>query len=172
MARHLPLICRRTAHDMSAHTMMQSRGLGPLSAGGGWIVDEALFRLLLDLEVHKARRLRYSVSIVSLMLEGSEVGEEASTASFAEGVARHLRGTDAVTSWTQGVLFFLLVDAEATHLPAILERLTARFQTVLWSAGGSSYPRTAVRAEDMLRQALDLLTLARNEGGNRLYVAS
>jgi hypothetical protein len=153
--------------------MMQSRGLGPLSAGGGWIVDEALFRLLLDLEVHKARRLRYSVSIVSLMLERSEVGsEEASTASIAESVARHLRGTDAVTSWTQGVLLFLLVDAEATHLPAILERLTARFQTVLWSAGGSSYPRTAVRAEDMLRQALDLLTLARNEGGNRLYVAS
>jgi len=151
--------------------MMQPGGFGPAFARGGWIVDEAMFRLLLDLEVHKARRLRYSVSIVSFMLERSDaVSDEGS--SVAESVARYLRGTDAVASWAQGVLFFLLIDAEASHLPAILERITGRLQTVFWSAGGSSYPRTAVRAEDLLRQALDLLTLARNEGGNRLYVAS
>ena len=152
---------------------MESCGFEPLSIGGGSMVDEPLFRLLLDLEIHKAQRLRYSVSIVCFTMERSDAGNgEASSAfSLAESMARRLRGTDAVAMWTQGLLFFLLVDAETTHLPSILRRLTTPFQAAFWSAGGSSYPRTAVRAEDMLRQAFDLLTLARNEGGNRLYVA-
>jgi hypothetical protein len=66
----------------------------------------------------------------------------------------------------------MLVDAETPHLPSILDRLTKRLETSAWSAGGSCYPRTAARAEDMLRQAVDLLARAREEGGNQLYVAS
>jgi hypothetical protein len=50
--------------------------------------------------------------------------------------------------------------------------LQSRLETVAWSAGGSCYPRTATRAEDMLRQAVDLMGRAKVEGGNRLYVAS
>ena len=133
------------------------------------MVDEPLFRLLLDLEIHKAQRLRYTVSIVCFTMERSGVGN--GQASIAESIARRLRATDAVAMWTEGLVFFLLVDAETTHLPSILERLTTRLQTVSWSAGGSSYPRSAARAEDMVRQAVDLHTRARNEGGNRLYVS-
>jgi len=153
--------------------MTESCGVEPLSAGGGWMVDESLFRLLLDFEIHKAQRLRYSVSIVCFTIERSAAGNrEASAASIAENIARRLRATDAVAVWTEGRLFFLLIDAETTHLPTIFERLTTRLSTVGWSAGGSSYPRTAARAEDMLRQAAAMLTRAREEGGNRLYVAS
>jgi PleD family two-component response regulator len=97
---------------------------------------------------------------------------KASPASVAESITPYLRGTDAVAAWTQGWLAMLLVDAETTHLPSILERLTTRLETIAWSAGGSSYPRTAARAQDMLRQAVDLLARAKAEGGNRLYVAS
>jgi len=32
--------------------MTEPCGLEPLSAGGGWMIDESLFRLLLDLEIH------------------------------------------------------------------------------------------------------------------------
>jgi hypothetical protein len=152
--------------------MTESRDFEPLSIGGGWMVDEPLFRLLLDLEIHKAQRLRYTVSIVCFTMERSGVGNgQASNASIAESIASRLRATDAVAMWTEGLVFFLLVDAETTHLPSILERLTTRLQTVSWSAGGSSYPRSAARAEDMVRQAVDLHTRARNEGGNRLYVS-
>ena len=77
-----------------------------------------------------------------------------------------------MASWSQGWLSLLLIDAETTHLPSIIHRLTTRLETVGWSAGGSSYPRTATRAEDMLRQAMDLMGRAKEEGGNRLYVAS
>jgi GGDEF domain-containing protein len=153
--------------------MMDPRGLGPVPVGGGWIIDESLFRVLLDFEIQKARRLRYSVSIVCLTLERSSAENgERSPASIAERIASHLRGTDAIALSSEGLLFFLLIDAETAHLLAILERLTTRFEAPMWSAGGASYPRTAIRAEDLLRQALDLLARARSEGGNRLYVAS
>lgn len=149
-----------------------SRGFGAL-AGGGWLVDESLFRFLVDFEIQKAQRLRYSVSLVCFAVEPSASGNgEASASSIAESVVRYLRGTDAVATWAQGWLAMLLVDAETNHLPAILTRLTTRLETVGWSAGGSCYPRTAARAEDMMQQAVDLLTRAREEGGNRLYVAS
>jgi hypothetical protein len=148
------------------------RGTGPVSVRGGWLVDEVLFRLLVDFEIQKAQRLRYSLSIVCFAVEPSApVAGEVST-SVAEGISRYLRGTDAVASWTQGWLSFLFVDAETRHLPSILRRLTAQLERVVWSAGGSSYPKTATRAEDMLRQAIDLMDKAKDEGGNRLYVAS
>jgi len=137
------------------------------------MVDDALFRLLLELEIHKAQRLRYTISIVCLTMERSGAGNgQASTSSIAESIAIRLRGTDVVAMRAEGLVLCLLVDADATHLPSILERLTTRLQMASWSAGGSSYPRTAVRADQMVRQAIELHTRARNEGGNRLYVAS
>ena len=152
--------------------MSESRGSGPLSVGGGWVVDELLFRLLVDFEIQKAQRLRYSVSLVCFAAEGGRPEDRESMPSLLESVTRCIRGTDAVTTGAEGWLHLLLVDAEAAHLPLILQRLTARFETLAWSAGGSCYPRTATRAEDMLRQAVDLMGRAREEGGNRLYVAS
>ncbi len=92
--------------------------------------------------------------------------------SLAEIVTRYIRSTDVVAPWAPASLALLLVDAEASHLPAILRRLTAHLETIGWSAGGSCYPKTASRADDMLRQAVDSMVLAKKGGGNRLYVAS
>ena len=150
------------------------RGFGRLSTEGAWLVEESLFRLLVDFEIQKAQRLRYSVSIVCVTAEPTSLrnGKASWLQSLAEALTRALRGTDAIASWSQGWLFLLLVDAETIHLPSILQRLTARLQTSAWSAGGSCYPRTATRADDLLNQAVDLMGRAKNEGGNRLYVAS
>jgi hypothetical protein len=153
--------------------MSESRGFDPISAGGGWLVDEVLFKFLVDFEIQKAQRLRYSVSLVCFALGPSARGNgQASAVPLAESVTRHLRGTDAVASWSQGWLSLLLVDAETTHLPAILDRLTSRLDVGGWSAGGTSYPRSAARADDLLRQAVDLMAKAKEEGGSRLYVTS
>ena len=152
--------------------MTESPDFEPLSIGGGRLVDDALFRLLLELEIHKAQRLRYTLSVVCLTMKRSDAENGTSSLSIAETIAGRLRGTDVVAIRAEGLVFCLLVDADAANLPAILERLTTRLQMVSWSAGASSYPRTAVRADDMVRQAVDLHTRAHNEGGNRLYVAS
>jgi GGDEF domain-containing protein len=131
-----------------------------------------LFKLLVDFEIQKAQRLRYSISVVCVAIGSSAAGNGEASTAIAESITRYLRGTDAVASWAQGWLSLLLIDAETAHLPLILERLTTRLETVGWSAGGSCYPRTATRAEDMLRQAVDLMGKAKEAGGNRLYVAS
>jgi len=169
VAQHL--LRERAAQCILGLIMSEWRGFGPASVGGGWLVDELLFKLLVDFEIQKAQRLRYSISVVCFAIERSAGNGEASTA-IAENITRYLRGTDAVASWAQGWLSLLLIDAETAHLPLILERLTTRLETVGWSAGGACYPRTATRAEDMLRQAVDLMGRAKEAGGNRLYVAS
>lgn len=149
-----------------------SRGLEPLS-GGGWLVDESLFRFLVHFEIQKAQRLRYSVALVCLEVEPpSGANGESEPASLAGTIVPSLRGTDAVAPWNLSSLALLLIDAETDHLLAIIDRLTRRLQMATWSAGASCYPRTAAHADVMLRQALDSLTRAKEEGGNRLYVAS
>ena len=142
---------------------------------GARLVDDLLFRFLVDLEIQKAHRLRYCVSLVCLAAEvAPPETPERSVPSLAKIVTRYIRGTDAVTPWAPAslALLLLLVDAETTHLPVILRRLTTRLETTAWSAGGSCYPGTATRADEMLRQAVDLMVRAKGEGGNRLYLAS
>ncbi|SRR6266513_1011414 len=144
----------------------------PFQAGAR-VVDDEMFRLLVDLEVEKAHRLRYCISLAYLTTAGVPTETwEPPVSSLTENVTRHLRSTDLVAPRTPTSLSVLLVDAETSHLPLILRRLTAGLEAVGWSAGGSCYPKTAIRAEDMLRQAADLMAKAQGEGGNRLCVAA
>src|SRR4026207_192858 len=124
-------------------TVSATRGFGPL-AGGGWLVDELMFRFLVDFEIQKAQRLRYSVSLVCFAVEPESTGNGGTwRASVADALARDLRSTDAgapvadararyrrstdaVALSTQGWLSMLLVDAETTHLPSIVDRLATR----------------------------------------------
>ena len=153
--------------------MDHERSLNRHFQAGARVVDDDMFRFLVDLEVEKAQRLRYCLTLACLTTDGvpAETGES-SVSSLAENVTRHLRSTDVVAPRTPTSLILLLVDAETTHLPLILRRLTPGLEAVGWSAGGSCYPKTAARAEDMLRQAADLMAKAQGEGGNRLYVAA
>src|SRR6266852_3378951 len=113
-------------HDL---IMSEWRGSRPLSTSGGSVVDELLFRFLVDLEVQKAQRLRYCVSLVCLAAEGAPPEtRESSLLSLAEMVTRSIRGTDVVAPWAPASLALLLIDAETTHLPSILRRLTARLE--------------------------------------------
>src|SRR5437899_7433128 len=100
--------------------MTEWRGFRPLSVGGGWAVDDMLFRFLVGLEVQKARRLRYCVSLVCLAAEvdASETAEPPGP-SLAPLITGHLRGTDVVAPWDPTALVLLLVDAEKAELPAI-----------------------------------------------------
>src|SRR5262245_91572 len=107
------------------------------------VVEQDAFASLLDLELEKANRLAYCVSVVSMALEQLEHGPHASLASLAANVAAHVRSTDLVAVIPPRFLALLLVDAPAKSLTSIIARLSS--ETGLsdtaagWSAGGSSY---------------------------------
>jgi hypothetical protein len=90
-----------TVHrHMQDSPMIASFGLEPPSAGGGWLVDESLFRLLLELEIQKAQRLHYSVSLVCLTAELASPGNgRPSLASVAGSITPT---SAAPTRWRRG----------------------------------------------------------------------
>ncbi len=138
---------------------------------GSTTVDEPLFRFLVELEVAKARRLRYCVSVVCLGIE-SLPDDLSFIKRMAERFIRHLRATDVVVPYPPSSLSLLLVDAEAPTLSSIVHRITEHLGGIPWSAGGASYPRTASGAQDLLTRAFELAARAKEEGGRRLYLAS
>ncbi len=155
---------------------MDISNLGSISedrefSSGGWIVDSLGFRRLVDMEIQKAQRLRYCISLICIAVElrSSEM-EQLAAPSLDEIISPYIRSTDVVACWAFPSLALLLVDAAVANLPSIVRRLTTRLEMFLWSAGGACYPRTATRAEELFHQALDLMMQAKRDGGNRLYL--
>jgi GGDEF domain-containing protein len=140
-----------------------------MSAVGAQIVDQAMFRVLVEMETRKAQRMRYVVSLVCVAVESA--GGPAGTA-LAQRVAPGIRATDAVATRGEDSVTMLLVDAEDTNLPTIMDRLRPGLDDVSWSAGGASYPKTAATAEELIRQAETMMAQSRREGGRRLTLAA
>jgi hypothetical protein len=140
------------------------------SYSGAHIVDSRMFRFLVDLEVQKARRLHYCIAVVCLtaeVLSGAGATEE-NGSPVASLVSRQLRATDVVAPYGPSFVAMLLVDTEPADLPSITDRLIDHLGAVPWSAGGSCYPHHVTMADDMLRQAVNLMVHARDAGGCRL----
>src|ERR1043166_2309396 len=115
------------------------------NSGGAQIVDPSIFRVLVEMETRKAQRMRYVVSLVCVGIEHAESAGQA----LAQRVAPGIRATDAVATQGDDSVTMLLVDAEDSNLPTIMERLRPGLDDVSWSAGGASYPKTAAtRSED------------------------
>jgi hypothetical protein len=147
-------------------------------------LPERLFRYLLDLEIEKANRLRYCLSLVCLTpdLTMPEVGADLARA-IARIALRHLRSTDLATTLSRETVVLLLVDTDPTMLARILDRTAnaqlpegRRFvrgrQMVSVSVGASCYPLTAPDRTTLLREASDLMRRAQREGGDRLILPS
>ena len=146
------------------------------------LVDQRSFTFVLNHEVQKAIRLQYCFSILCLT---PDFPPRYADLTFANQMAKvaisHLRTTDVASILPPSSVALLLVDAEARNLPAILQRLKEALEPlslsvkggeggVTLSAGGGSYPQTATSGSELLRQAIDLMTQAKAEGGNRLHL--
>jgi GGDEF domain-containing protein len=131
-------------------------------------VDPSIFRVLVEMETRKAQRMRYVVSLVCVGIEHAKSSGQA----LAQRVAPGIRATDAVAMQTEDSLTMLLVDAEDTNLPTIMERLRPGLEDVPWSAGGASYPKTAATADELIRQAETMMARAKQQGGRRLSLAA
>ena len=136
--------------------------------GGAQIVDPSIFRVLVEMETRKAQRMRYVVSLVYVSIDGAAPAHWA----LAQRVAPGIRATDAVAMQTDDSVAMLLVDAEDTNLPAIMERLQQSLADMSWSAGGASYPKTAATADALFDQAETMMRRAKELGGRRLSLAA
>jgi hypothetical protein len=145
-------------------------------------VPEPLFRYLLDLEIERATRLRYCVSLACLMpdLDVAQPDPDL-TRAIARIALRQLRRTDLATTLSGDVVGLLLIDTEPEVVGRILDRTAnarlpegRRFvrgrQIVSVSAGASCYPITAPDRTALLREASQLMHRARREGGDRLLL--
>jgi hypothetical protein len=132
------------------------------------MLDEALFRFLVELEVAKARRLRYCVSVVSLTIDSASAPIELDR--LAERLVDRVRCTDIIAQIPESSWTLLLVDAQPQALRSIVQRLTEQLGALSWSAGAASYPGTAVDADELLCQAVELGVRAQEDGHRGLYL--
>jgi hypothetical protein len=145
------------------------------------LIPEDTFSLVLELESQKAVRLRYCLSVVVLWADVKGIGvfgpdRESLSRQIAHIVARQVRVTDPVTLFSSSEIALLLIDAETESLSRILQRtvtgLAANYieGSVVWSAGGASFPRTVSTGRALLPRASELMGRAREDGGDRLYI--
>lgn len=133
------------------------------------ITDEQRFALVTGLELQKAIRLHYPVSILAILPDPEGAGEVADPRHLAGQLARAIgpviRGTDLIRlPATATSLHVLLVDAPFEQLQGIIQRITEEvgrrtFQInrerrpVRLSLGGACFPTTASTLQDLLAQA-------------------
>ncbi len=139
------------------------------------IVDEATFTLITDLEVHKAVRLEYFVSLLGIDIEvhsdrlRASVGEH-----LAEIISGHVRATDTISFvGAEPRLFVLFVGANIANMPLIIERLR-QFLTlhapeisdqrnVGLAIGASCFPSPARDREELFSHVDRLIEEARTD---------
>lgn len=163
--------------------LMREETLDRLPSRGAPL-PERLFHYLLDLEIQRANRLRYCLSLVCLKPDlDVPQGSADLTRAIARIALRHLRSTDLATTLSRETVALLLVDTEPAMLAKILDRTAnaqlpegRRFvrgrQIVSVSVGASCYPLTASDRTALLREANDLMHRAQREGGDRLILPS
>ena len=178
-----PYTSRRANLPPAVRDFVSDPGSGglPLSpAESRRFVDERQFRFLVDLEVVKAQRLQYCVSVVSLAPNPADTAVEVPMPHLVAGILRRIRATDVATQLSDGTLAVLLIDAETMALNLVVGRMRAELMavggsagsTAKWSAGGACYPKTAQSPTDLLRLARELLGRALADGGDRVYIAT
>ncbi|MFQ5848877.1 MAG: hypothetical protein ACE5IQ_14540, partial [Candidatus Methylomirabilales bacterium] len=129
------------------------------SSRKGTIVDEETFTFLTELELRKAVRLHYGVSILAILAEPHGEGEIPDPRRVAEPLARvislAIRDTDAIClPASSSALEVLLVAAPLEHLAVIIQRIADEVSRHLFeingerkpvtlSAGGACFPTTA-----------------------------
>jgi hypothetical protein len=150
---------------------------------GSAIVDQSTFAFMTELEVRKAVRLQYYVSLLGIEIEREGEGEIPDPAGVARQVAEairsHLRGTDVIVVESgRPAITILLVNASIHSLPVVIARITEavsrrtfkvddREEPVGLAIGGACFPTTATGAEQLLEEAASLAADARRSVGER-----
>jgi hypothetical protein len=155
-------------------------------SSNAFVLDDETFTLIAELEVRKAVRLQYFVSLLAILpdVEGGPKPEDFDR-RLAEVVRTAVRGTDVIGLQGSSGLHILLTNAPLDDLAAIIERITQAvsrhmFETdeprllVTLSTGGACFPTTARGRDDLFGQVHMLAAEAREQrtGRSRYRLAS
>jgi hypothetical protein len=144
------------------------------SEHGATVVDEAALELAMALEVRKALRLQYYVSLLHIRVH--PVADIALLSDVADVLRGHLRGTDIIGITEDPCsLRVVLVATPLQDLPAVIARITRAVNRRLFklgthaaelglAIGGSSFPTPARTPEELVMDATALAAAAWEEG--------
>lgn len=139
----------------------------------GTVVDEDTFDLVTELEIRKAVRLQYYVSLLAIKpdADDDEIPDpEALARQLAPIIGQQLRGTDLIgVSAESPQLHVLLINAHLDSLSVVIQRLSeevgrhvfqinGKRRAVNLSMGGACFPTTAGTRQDLFNQAVALVT--------------
>ncbi len=142
-----------------------------------FVVDQRSFALVSELELRKATRIRYPVSLLDLLpdVDGEPTDHGALAEQLARAISPILRDTDLIgLSPGSASLQVLLIDASLEALDGIIHRIFDEirghlFQTergpkaVTLSVGGACFPTTASTTQHLVTQAEVLARKASRE---------
>lgn len=144
----------------------------------GTVVDEATFDLVTELEIRKAVRLQYYVSLLAIKPHDDDEIADAQTLAehLAPIISQQLRGTDLIgISADSPQLHVLLINAHLESLSVVIERLSEEIgrhvfqingkrRALNLSMGGACFPTTAGTRQDLYNQAVALVSRPRTNG--------
>lgn len=147
----------------------------------GTVVDEDTFDLVTELEIRKAVRLQYYVSLLAIKpdADADEIPDAGALAQqLAPIISQQLRGTDLIAiSAVSPRLHVLLINAHLDSLSVVIQRLSEEvsrhvFQingkprAVNLAMGGACFPTTAGTRQDLFDQAMALVSPTRQNGSS------
>lgn len=153
------------------------------------IVDAETFKIVTALEMRKALRLQYYVSLLAVEPTGPDhvaARTSALALQVARAISHEIRATDLIGLVPHSpCLYVLLVSAGVDSLPRVIERLgleVTRYRFALergdepvhLAIGAGCFPATARDERDLLAQAQALARQAQRDVGevHRYRVAS
>jgi hypothetical protein len=147
------------------------------------VVDDDTFALITELEIRKAVRLQYYVSLLGVKadLEDNDgvPAPRSVNQQLAEMISLEVRSTDVIcVTAAAPYLRILLVNAHLYNLPVVIQRIIRtvsrhvfevndRLREVALSMGGACFPSTARGRNDLFTQVSALVTEAQQDRAER-----
>jgi diguanylate cyclase (GGDEF)-like protein len=147
------------------------------------VLRKPIFDYLFELEVKKAVRYQYFLTVLFLEVDGAEPaqGVDGQHGVIAELLRDELRATDVIGRLTEERFSILLHHADDANTQRIGERLRRRIADYVFaqgqegrrtvSIGGACFPTSGNYPEDLLSEAHRMLQRAQQDGGNKVYLS-
>jgi hypothetical protein len=146
------------------------------------VVDENTFAFITELEVRKAVRLQYYVSLLGIkvdVVDDRTAVPRSVNEQLAHMISTEIRCTDLVCPFfATSDLHILLLNVHLYNLPIVMQRITRLVNRHLFkvddqlrelslSMGGACFPSTARGREDLFTQVLTLMSEAQRDRSER-----